>query len=746
MRLLRNSDCLKNISLLDNFLLAITYFLTAKLGQIFAISPGNITPVWIPSGIILAAVLMKGYRVGIGIFLGAFAGNIFSYFNTDSLPTIINSVIAGTANGIGDVLCAVIGGFLILNTTKTNFPFTQTKYLFKFLVFGVVIGALISAFFGVTTLCMTNFVSWDKYIELFLTWSMGDGVGILLITPMILSWTQKNHKTSVKFETIIYGVILIAATFYSFGFFSHEVKSVSSEYIGLFTLLPLIMWSAFRFPLFITNTSIVLVASIAVVSTYLNVGWIIESKLNNALIELQLFISFLATTTLILNSVICEKNTSEKALKYLAHHDPLTNLPNKLLFNLYLQKSIQNSIRNQTLLTIIFVDLDRFKQVNDSFGHLVGDELLRQVAERLKKSIRANDTISRISGDEFVILLENIENPLNVRVVLDKLISSFEKPFIIQENKIYMRSSMGVSMFPQDGKDAEQLIRNADIAMYRAKENGRNTYQFFTEELMNEVLQQALIDRELKTALEKEEFQLVYQPQIDLISGDIVGLEVLIRWHNSQLGIVSPACFIPIAEQNGMISEIGLWVLKTACYQGKSWLDRGLNLGQIAINVSGRQIQKTKFFSNIKKVLEKTQFPVDNLEIEITESVVMSGPEDNIERLNKIKSLGIQITIDDFGTGYSSLSYLKRLPIDKLKIDRSFISDLNNDPNNMAITTCIIAMGQALNLKIIAEGVETEKQAEFLKHQHCNEAQGYLYSQPLTVDELELFLSSNVSK
>ena len=741
MRLFKNLGCFKNISLLDNLILAIIYFLTAKLGQIFAISPGNITPVWIPSGIILAAVLMKGHRVWIGIFLGAFAGNVFSYFNTDSVQTIINSLIAGTANGIGDALCAVVGGFLILKTTKTNFPFTKTEYLFKFLIFGVVIGALISAFFGVTTLCMTNFVSWDKYVELFLTWSIGDGVGILLITPMILSWSEKNNKKSVKLETIIYAVILIGTTFYSFGFFTNGVKSASSEYMGLFTLLPLIMWSAFRFDLFITNSSIVVAASIAVVSTSLNVGWFIESKLNNALIELQFFISILAITILILNSVLIEKNTSEERLKYLAHHDPLTNLPNKLLFNLYLDKSIQNSIRNETLLAIIFVDLDRFKQVNDSFGHLVGDLLLQQVAERLKKSIRANDTISRISGDEFVILLENIENPVNVRVVLDKLISIFEKPFIIQENKIYMRSSMGVSMFPRDGKDASELIRNADIAMYRAKESGRNTYQFFTQELMNEVLHHALIDNELRSALEKEEFKLVYQPQIDLISGNIVGLEVLIRWHNSQLGIVSPACFIPIAEQNGTISEIGLWVLKTACDQGKSWLDRGINIGNIAVNVSGRQIQKTKFFSNIKKVLEKTQFPVDNLEIEITESVVMSRTEDNLEKLNKIKALGIQISIDDFGTGYSSLSYLKRLPIDKLKIDRSFVSDINNDLNNMAIAACIIAMGQALNLKIIAEGVETEKQAEFLKHQHCNEAQGYLYSKPLTVDELELFLN-----
>ena len=241
MRLFKNLDCFKNISLLDSFILAIIYFLTAKLGQIFAISPGNITPVWIPSGIILAAVLMKGYRVWLGIFLGAFAGNVFSYFNTESVQIIINSLIAGTANGIGDALCAVVGGFLILKTTKTNFPFTKTEYLFKFLIFGVVIGALISAFFGVTTLCMTNFVSWDKYVELFLTWSIGDGVGILLITPMILSWSHKNNKKIVKLETIIYAVILIGTTFYSFGFFTNGVKSASSEYMGLFTLLPLIM-------------------------------------------------------------------------------------------------------------------------------------------------------------------------------------------------------------------------------------------------------------------------------------------------------------------------------------------------------------------------------------------------------------------------------------------------------------------------------------------------------------------------
>jgi diguanylate cyclase (GGDEF)-like protein/PAS domain S-box-containing protein len=433
-------------------------------------------------------------------------------------------------------------------------------------------------------------------------------------------------------------------------------------------------------------------------------------------------------------SDITEAKANQERLDYLTQHNPLTNLPNRLLFNDRLQHSIELAIRQQTVLSVVFIDIDRFKHVNDSMGHIAGDDLLRQLASRLRRIVRSNDTLAHLSGDEFVVILEDIGTAQHVTLAVNKLLEAFKDPFQLQDQEIYVTASIGISLFPEDGRDASDLLRNADTAMYQAKEEGRNTYRFYTEEMMAITFEQMLLENALRNALDRQEFYLVYQPQIDLSSGQLVGLEALLRWHHSELGVVSPAQFIPLAEQTGLIRDIGAWVLRQACHQGKAWLNQGFTFGRIAVNVAGPQIRQNGLQQVVQSALNESGLPPTCLELEVTEGFIMERSMGSIEQLATLRDLGIQISIDDFGTGYSSLSYLKQLPIEKLKIDRSFVQDIPHDANDMAIAEAIIALGRALNLKVIAEGVETQEQASFLKRKGCHEGQGYLYSRPISPD------------
>ena len=428
---------------------------------------------------------------------------------------------------------------------------------------------------------------------------------------------------------------------------------------------------------------------------------------------------------------ITQIKESEQKLYYQAHHDTLTNLPNRMLMNTRLEQSIQQATRKGDKLAVVFIDLDRFKNINDSLGHRAGDSLLEQLAQRLCQQRRKSDTVARISGDEFVVILEDIKDTQHAGMVVGKLMRTFEEPFIIEGRTIKMTSSMGLSLFPDDGTDVATLLRNADAAMYRAKEDGRNTYCFYRKEMTSTVFEYMLLENALREALKKKEFYLLYQPQIEMLSHRCLGIEALLRWHHPELGVVSPAQFIPIAEQSGLIQEIGTWVLTTACRQAKIWLEQKLDFGRIAVNVAAPQIQHGDFIQVVENVLKTTGLPAAYLELELTEGLLMKQTEQNIKQLEKLQGMGIKLTIDDFGIGYSSLNYLKRLPIDKLKIDQSFIRDLPHDTNDTAISQAVIALGYALNLQIIAEGVENEEQAAFLKEKGCHQAQGYFFSQPI---------------
>ncbi|MCW8889051.1 MAG: EAL domain-containing protein, partial [Sedimenticola sp.] len=440
-------------------------------------------------------------------------------------------------------------------------------------------------------------------------------------------------------------------------------------------------------------------------------------------------------------SDITQIKNSQEQLEHLGHHDALTDLPNRLLLNERMEQAIKHAERHDTQLALIFLDLDNFKHINDSLGHPVGDQLLQNVAHKLQQTVRQDDTVARIGGDEFVLLLEDIGKAENAGVAAQKLMEAFDEPFQLQAQTIRITASMGICICPQDGTDPATLLRNADSAMYRAKEEGRNTYQFYTEQLTRNAFERVLLENNLRQAIEHNQLNLLYQPQKDLQTGAIIGVEALIRWNHPELGMISPSKFIPMAEESGLIHLIGRWVLETACRQGQVWLEQGIEFGRIAVNIAGPQIQRGGLITEVVNILESTQLPSNRLELEVTEGFIMQETASAINQLLQLRELGITLAIDDFGTGYSSLSYLKKLPIHKLKIDQSFIRDIPEDKNDMAIADAIIAMGKSLGLTVIAEGVETEEQAAFLKKAGCQEVQGYLYSRPITPEKVSEFFS-----
>ncbi len=439
-------------------------------------------------------------------------------------------------------------------------------------------------------------------------------------------------------------------------------------------------------------------------------------------------------------SDITARKITEQRVHHVAQHDVLTGLPNRSLLQDRLGQAVAYATRSGHPVWVMLIDLDRFKYVNDSMGHKAGDVLLMTVAARLRGSLRDTDTVARLSGDEFVVILSQHEDqPLSGDIV-QRVMDSVAQPVMLGTKEFFVTCSIGVAAYPSDGTPAESLIEHADIAMYRAKKLGRNNFQFYTPAMNEESLERVRIESALRNALERNEFVLHYQPQVDLKTGQIVGMEALIRWKHPELGMVPPMRFISVAEDTGLIVPIGAWVMRTACAQNKAWQDAGLGHLRVAVNLSARQFSATELLPGIEQVLLDTGLEPSCLELELTESLFMSDVTPAVDLLHRMKSLGVKLSIDDFGTGYSSFSYLSRFPIDVLKIDRSFVNDITHDANDAAIVASIIALAHNLRLSVIAEGVETAEQLDYLRHQGCDEMQGYYFSRPLPAQEFEQLL------
>jgi PAS domain S-box-containing protein len=457
---------------------------------------------------------------------------------------------------------------------------------------------------------------------------------------------------------------------------------------------------------------------------------------------------------------ITQRVEAEQRIRHLAYYDPVTELPNRSLLKDQLDRSIALAQRTGAMGAVLFLDLDDFKRINDTCGHDIGDEILRQVGTRLEGCVRSKDivatdlapphagaspglegrTVARLGGDEFVILLSEVRAPEDVLVVVHRIRQALTLPFRLVGREFYMTCSTGVSVYPEDGRNAEVLLRNADMAMYHAKSKGRNRFHFFTDSLNERVLHRMSLETSLHGALERDEFVLHYQPRIEVATGRVVGVEALVRWSHPETGLVPPGDFVPVAEDTGLIVPLGAWVLRDACRQAREWLDRDVLRQRVSVNLSGAQFKEPRLKDVIAGILAETGLPPELLELELTESVLMKDAKESAALLCELKALGVRISIDDFGTGYSSLSYLKRFPIDTLKIDRTFVGDMGRDADDAAIVAMTIMLGHALRLQVVAEGVEDEEQMAFLREHGCDECQGFLFARPLPAAELERWL------
>ena len=438
---------------------------------------------------------------------------------------------------------------------------------------------------------------------------------------------------------------------------------------------------------------------------------------------------------------LSEYKQAQEKVNYLAYHDSLTNLPNHALFKDRLDQAVGLSRRSDDMLAIVLVNLDRFKHINDTLGYLTGDQVLREVATRLAGCVRETDTVARFGSDEFALLLTHITRAEDAAKIAQNIKHALAAPLTLQDQELFITASIGISLYPYDAKDTVTLLKRAGTALNRAKEQGGNTYEFYTAGRTTRALKQLVLENNMRPGLERNEFLIYYQPQVHTESFQVVGMEALMRWQHPGLGLLYPSEFIELAEESGQIVAIGEWTLRTACLQNKMWQDAGFDPLRVAVNISARQFQQPGIVNIVTQILEETGTDPQFLELELTEGSIMKDPDEAIEKLHELKAMGVKISIDDFGTGYSSLNYLKRFPIDTLKIDQSFISEITTDPDTAAIVDAIITLAHALKLRVIAEGVETQEQLEFLRRLKCDEVQGFLFSQAVSAKEFTQLLA-----
>jgi diguanylate cyclase (GGDEF)-like protein len=467
--------------------------------------------------------------------------------------------------------------------------------------------------------------------------------------------------------------------------------------------------------------------------------------------ELRLFAGGHDRIFVIISNISDHKEAAEK-VKYLALHDPLTDLPNRYLFNDRLKHAIGHAEREKQLLAVLFLDIDNFKHINDTIGHLAGDQLLQGIATRLMLGIRKTDSISRpstedqehmvarLGGDEFIMLLTDTKNIQDPETVARRILIKLSEPFVIGVHEVFITASMGIAVYPLDGGDADTLLINADVAMYQAKNNGRNNYQYYSDSMHTLRAERFAVENKLRKALDQNEFMLFYQPQINISTGKIIGVEALIRWLQPDLVLIKPGEFIPLAEETGLIIPIGEWVLRTACAENKIWQKDGLQPIRMTVNVSSIQFRQNNFVETVSRILRDTGLDPHYLQLELTEGTIMQDSQNTVRKLHSLQAMGIQVAIDDFGTGYSSLNYLKRFPLSALKIDYSFVKDIDTSPTDRAIINAIVSLAHNFNLKVIAEGVERKKQLSFLRECGCEGAQGHLICPPVNTVVLAEFI------
>jgi diguanylate cyclase (GGDEF)-like protein len=708
-------------------LMAAIYFGAARISLVLAIPPGYATAVWPPSGIALAAVLLLGRRMWPGIWLGAAFANLW----------VEESGLSAAVIATGNTLEAVVGGALIRRYIADPLRFERAEEVVSFIVLSA-LSATIAATVALLPLVLAHPLSWTEVLRNWWTWWQGDVSGIIIVAPLILSWTGQHTRAwppRRKLELACFGLLLVlAAIAISAGDAGHF-----APFSLTFVTLPFIIWAAFRFGQREATTAIAVACGIAVWYALERPELFPSVRLNELLLMLLTFNCMVVTTGLVLVVVLDERRRTIDELRKkhdeVVRYDALTGLANRARFHERLAQHARTADPERDRFAVCILDVDRFKTVNTTFGREAGDALLQEIAGRISQSAGDPARLARISANGFALVIPSVQSDEDAaRKVEQVLHACFDTPFSVGQQELRISAKAGLALFPNDGIEDDALFVNAEAACKNAKQTG-DRYLFYTQHMNAAVAENLRLENKLRLALERNEFVLYYQPKVELATGHLVGVEALIRWQSPERGLVPPMQFIPLMEETGLILEVGAWALKRAALDHRAWVGRGLPAPRIAVNVSAIQLQQRQFVSVVREAISQGVAP-HAIDLEITESLLMEDIADNIEKLRALRALGVRVGIDDFGTGHSSLAYLARLPVDALKIDRSFIITMLQSVDTMTLVSTIISLAHALKLKVVAEGVESQDQAKVLRLLRCDEMQGYLYSKPLPAEGL----------
>jgi len=715
-------------------MLAISYFIVAKLGLTFTVVANNVTLIWPPSGLALFSLLAFGIRLWPWVFLGALATNV-----TTGIPIQAAMVIA-----VGNSLEAMTGYYL-LRYAGFHRELHHVKDIMLLVLLAAGLSTMVSATVGAYSLAYFQVVPWIDLRHAWLTWWMGDAMGVLVFAPLLLSWWLSNKESFNAGRTIEAILLLLSLILVTEFVFGTQFSLFDRPLPLAFMTFPILIWAAMRFGMRGATTAVLIVAGVTLVNIVYMQGLFAQGSSFESLTLLWLYTNFLAVTSMVLAASASERQMAEKRLRHLSQHDPLTSLPNRVSLQEDISVAIARAARHNYQTAVLFMDLDRFKTINDTLGHSVGDQLLISVGQRLRDSIRQEDAVYRQGGDEFIILLEDVQHGEYSGKVAETIKAAMSQPFDVQGIVLHTSVSIGISIYPHDGKDVESLLKNADIAMYRAKDLGRNNVAFYSPEMNALAVKKLNMEMELREALNQQQFELYYQPQYDATGFEVKGCEALLRWRRSEGKLVLPDDFIPVLEETGLIKPVGAWVIDAACAQLAFWHHQGHDTLRMSVNISSHQLDDPNLLGHLEDCLHRHKLKPERLELEITESMLVRHDPETMKILKGMIDLGLRLAIDDFGTGYSSLSYLHRMSIDTLKIDRAFVANIPGDEGSEAIVRAIIGLGKSMNLNLVAEGVESTSQAEFLRKLGCNLLQGYLFSKPVTADAFQQLLQVDAS-
>ncbi|WP_051082049.1 putative bifunctional diguanylate cyclase/phosphodiesterase [Thiobacillus thioparus] len=695
--------------------------------KITAYAANVVAVVWLAAGIGAMASLRFGMAGVVGVLLGSFA------LNSQILPPEAAFRLA-----LGAAAGAAVIGYLPRYLPPFSSTLDYVSSVAKFSLVAAPLGCAVSALAGVFSLGLFDHLHSDLVWRTLGVWWLGELLGVYLIAPLLLTasrWDLLPTNKGARLEglVLVLGMLLLTRVMMEYA------EPLRPAEIVLFVLLPGVLWAALRFSVTGASVAIFLAALIVLGVSLVSFGGLTSATMPRDVFALQISMMTMALGGLFVSAALTERRYSEMRLDMLANHDPLTGLPNRSYFQDFLGHALARAQREKLQISLLFIDLDRFKHINDSQGHEVGDQVLRVVANRLDEQLRADDFVARLGGDEFAVILMHPPASRAASRVARKLLKALAESFKLERRRYAIGASIGISVYPDDGLDANTLLRQADLAMYQAKQR-RSGFEYFSDELNTVAQQQLNLETGLRQALERDELALAYQPKVDLASGRVVGLEALARWLTRSGGIIWPDQFIPVAEETGLIMPLGRWVVRAACEQWIVWRDAGLNPPPVAINLSPRQFSDARLIDDIDAILKETGMESSYLQLEVTESAAMENPARTFDMLDALRQRGLHVYIDDFGTGHSNLGQLKRMPIDALKIDKSFVTDVLTDSDDAEIATAIIRLAHALHLRVVAEGVETLEQVAFLKSGGCDEIQGYVIAKPLPPDQVsELF-------